>query len=66
MYYLLDKHKKEVIEIKNIEPIKFILDSMKIKYYDYFPYEDAGYEDPYNFMEDYALITFNGNEIEAE
>ena len=66
MYYLLDKYKKEVIEMKELEDIRVVLDSMKIKYYNYFPYEDAGYEDPYAFMEDYKLITLAGNIIEVE
>lgn len=65
-YYLLDKYKREVIEMKHLDDIKEVLDSMKIKYYDYFPYEDAGYEDPYTFLEDYTLINLEGNTIEVE
>lgn len=65
-YYLLDKYKREVIELKHLDDIKEVLDSMKIKYYDYFPYEDAGYEDPYAFLEDYTLINLEGNIIEVE
>lgn len=58
-YYLLNKWHKEVIEIsaENSEYLP-IFDSMKIKYYDYFPYEEAGYEDPYAFLEEYKLIKF--------
>ena len=66
MYYLLDKYKKEVIEMKELEDIRIVLESMKLKYYNYFPYEDAGYEDPYNFLEDYKLITLSGKTIEVE
>lgn len=58
-YYLLDKWHKEVIEMsaENSGYLK-VFDSMGIKYYDHFPYEEAGYEDPYTFLEDYKLIKF--------
>lgn len=58
-YYLLNAWQKEVIEIHNpTERELKLFDSMGIKYYTEFPYEKAGYEDPYSFMEDYKLIKF--------
>ena len=58
-YYLLDKWNKEVIEITNpTEKDLKVFKSMGIKYYEDFPYEAAGFEDPYAFMEEYKLIKF--------
>jgi hypothetical protein len=54
--YLLDKSKKEVIELKQHSDIVAILGSLGIKYYEEFPYAAAGYEDPYEFMDNYKLI----------
>lgn len=57
--YLLDKWNKEVIEIKKpTEKDLKIFSSMGIRFYKEFPYEEAGFEDPYAFMEEYKLITF--------
>ena len=69
-YYLLDKRKKEVIELIGHSDILGLLNSMKIKYYDAFPYAEAGFEDPYTFMDEYRLIKLsadnNGNLIFVE
>lgn len=54
--YLLDRQKKEVIEAKAEDSTIKIFTSMGLKYYEEFPYEAAGYEDPYAFMDDYTLI----------
>lgn len=66
MYYLLDTQKKEVIEMKEVPDIEEVLESIGITYYKFFPYEVAGYEDPYAFMEDYKLINLKGSLIEVE
>lgn len=59
--YLLDRYKKEVVELKNNSDIIAILDSLKIKYYGDFPYEAAGFEDPYSFMDEYKVIKLKGD-----
>ena len=55
-YYLLDKHSGKVFEFKPLQKTLNILKSMGIKCYDHFPYEEAGFEDPYTFMDNYDLI----------
>ena len=57
-YYILDKYNKRVFEFAKEpnEETKLILKSMGIKYSQEFPYAEAGYEDPYAFMEDYEII----------
>ena len=67
-YYILDKGNKRVFEFTG-EPnasTKAILNSMAIKYSQIFPYESAGYEDPYSFMEDYEIIKINPNNFVIE
>ena len=59
--YLLDRYKKEVVELKDNSDIIAILNSLKIKYYEDFPYEAAGFEDPYSFMDEYKVIKLNGD-----
>ena len=67
-YYILDKHNKRVFEFAG-EPsaeTKLILNSMGIKYSQTFPYELAGYEAPYNFMEDYEIIKIKADNFILE
>lgn len=67
-YYILDKGNKRVFEFVG-EPsteTKLILNSMGIKYSQIFPYELAGYEDPYNFMEDYEIIKIKADNFILE
>jgi hypothetical protein len=60
-YYLLDKHKKEVLEFNYDEKTFTMLRSMGIKCYEHFPYEEAGFEDPYAFMDEYKVIKLADN-----
>ena len=54
--YLLDKSKKEVIELRAVPDVIHVLNSLGIKYFEEFPYEAAGYEDPYSFMDDFTVV----------
>ena len=68
-YYILDQFSKRVFEfpVETYEKLKPLFSSMLIPIHFEFPYEAAGYEDPYSFMEDYQIITFaesNGDIVE--
>lgn len=66
--YILDKYNKRVFEFAE-EPsaeTKLILNSMGIKYSQTFPYELAGYKDPYNFMEEYEIIKIKADNFVLE
>lgn len=67
-YYILDKYNKRVFEFAGEPSIetKLILNSMGIKYSQTFPYELAGYKDPYNFMEDYEIIKIKADNFVLE
>jgi hypothetical protein len=69
-YYILDKHNKKVFEFNTENNFDYrpVFTSMGIKFYDEFPYEYAGYDDPYVFLSDYTLIKFKDNQeiIEVE
>ena len=66
--YILDKHNKRVFEFEGelSNENSIILKSMGIKYSPVFPYDAAGYEDPYSFMEDYEIIKVNANNFLLE
>lgn len=66
--YILDKHNKRVFEFAGEPSVtsKQVLKSMGIKYTSIFPYEEAGYENPYDFMEDYEIIKINANNFVME
>lgn len=65
-YYFLDKHRKEVTEMQDIsEKDKVIFGSLGIPYFDHFPYAEAGFEDPYEFLENYTLIKLVDNVFEV-
>lgn len=59
-YYILDKGNKRVFEFAEGADggNKSLFLAMGIKLYYVFPYEEAGYEDPYSFMDDYEIIKF--------
>jgi hypothetical protein len=59
-YYILDKGNKRVFEFLEgaDEGNKELFIAMEIKLYDVFPYEEAGYSDPFSFMDDYEVIKF--------
>ena len=60
-YYILDKGNKRVFEFSEGADggNKDLFTVMGIQLHYVFPYEAAGYEDPYNFMEDYEVIKFH-------
>jgi hypothetical protein len=61
-YYFFDRNKKEVIEMSELTEANIALfKAFNVPYYDHFPYEEAGYEDPYSFLEDYTLIKLKGH-----
>ena len=65
-YYLLDRHRKEVTEMMDIsDRDRIILKSLGINVYENFPYEEAGYENPYDFLEEYKLIKLVNNVFEV-
>ena len=59
-YYILDKGNKRVFEF--IEGAdndnKEIFKSMGIKIYSEFPYVEAGFDNPFDFMDEYKIIKF--------
>jgi hypothetical protein len=52
-YYFFDKNRKEVIEMSELSEKNIALfKALSVTYYDHFPYVEAGYDDPYAFLED--------------
>ena len=66
-YYFFDRAKREVTEMTDLsDKDKVIFKTFGIKYYDHFPYEEAGFEDPYAFLEHYKLVKLVNNVFEVE
>lgn len=68
-FYILDKEQKWVFEIKCArETADRIAEacSPNENFYETFPYEAAGYSDPYSFMEEYKVINVEGEDVVIE
>ena len=65
-YYFLDKENKIVFEIKCSDQAADYFADMGLNLSEVFPYEEAGYEDPYSFMDEYKIVKVEDSFIEVE
>ena len=68
-YYVLDKEQKLVFEIKCAKATAEHIAATCLSYenfYETFPYEEAGFSDPYSFMEEYKVINVDGEDVIIE
>ena len=61
--YIVDEKNKTIIETESMEHAIWYAKAFNKMALSYFPYADYGYEDPYNFTNDWTVIGTDGNVV---